>query len=118
MTARHARWIRRGALLACLLGLAALGAGWWAIGAAGDEQRPRAAAATATPPGTAKLPQLPDKMRPRVVEPQAGASGEAPDVPARDPGLSDQGPSPKRAASNAGRRPTGVLGEAAGGGPH
>ena len=90
MTARHTRWMRRSALLVCLLGLAVLGAGWLAIGAAGDAEQPRRVAKPAgTPAGAAKLPPLPAKLRPRVVQPEAGASGAAPQedaAPGTDPG--------------------------------
>jgi len=119
MTARHTRWMRRSALLFCLLGLGVLGGGWLAIGAAGDEQRTPAggkARASATPAGTAKLPPLPGKLRPRVVQPEAGATGagEEPE-PVTDPGLSDPGPKPTRAASAGGRRAGGVLRDAGSG---
>ena len=84
MTAR--RWMRRTAMLACLLGLAVLGAGWLAIGAVGkDEGREaRPAAAAPAPEGAAKLPPLPSKLRPKVVEPEAGA-GSAAEPAAVDP---------------------------------
>ena len=78
MTARHTRWMRRTAMLVCLLGCAALGAGWLAIGAAGEQQTrapARIVEVAGTPAATAKLPPLPAKLRPRVVEPEAGASG-------------------------------------------
>jgi hypothetical protein len=114
-----AAWLRRGALAAVLLGALVLVAGWVAIGAA-DEQETEARrdAARTAPEGSAKLPPLPAKLRPRVVEPEAGSvvSGveeEAP--PAADPGLSDPGPKPTRAASAGGRRPSGVLSGRAGG---
>jgi cell wall-associated NlpC family hydrolase len=108
--------MRRIALLVCLLGLAALGAGWLAIGAAGDEQGERAAGATAAPAGTSELPPLPARLRPRVVQPEAGASAVADEVaPAADPGLRDPGPKPTRAASSGGRRAGGVLRDAGGG---
>ena len=38
MMSRHTRWMRRTALLACLLGAAVIGGGYLAIGAAGDEK--------------------------------------------------------------------------------
>ena len=112
MTARHTRWMRRTAMLACLLGLAVLGAGWLAIGAAGkDEEREARPAAAATPEGAAKLPPLPSKLRPKVVEPEAGAgsAAEPPAAPVEDSGLDDPAPKPTRAASSGGRRLGGVL---------
>ena len=112
---RHTRLVRRTAMLVSLLGLAALCAGWLAIGAAGDEQRERAAGATAAPAGTSELPPLPAKLRPRVVQPEAGASGQDEDVPAIDPGLRDPSPKPTRAASSGGRRAGGVLRDAGAG---
>jgi len=98
------------------LALAALGAGGLAIGSAGGEPRgPRAAAAPAV---AAELPPLPAKLRPRVVQPEAGAVAEEEPAPAlaTDPGLEDPGPRPTRAASSGVRRPRGVLRDAAGGG--
>jgi hypothetical protein len=119
MRARHTRWMRRTALLACLLGAIVLGAGWLAIGAAGDDAPSHRADSSATPPGTAKLPPLPAKLRPKVVQPEAGAgSSAAADAPvSTDPGLSDAGPAPKAAASTGGRQLNGVL-RGAGGGVH
>jgi cell wall-associated NlpC family hydrolase len=111
--------MRRLAMVACLLGLAVLGAGWLAIGAAGDDQPARVVAPPAeTPAGTAELPPLPEKLRPKVVEPEAGASGSVEDevVPAADPDLEDPGPKPTPAASSGGRRQDGVLRDAGGGG--
>jgi hypothetical protein len=105
--------------MAVLLGAAVLGGGWLAIGAAGDDaarrgggERTRAEEQKAQ----SKLPPLPSKLRPRVVQPEAGAvsSGEAETV-APDPGLTNPGPKPTRAASTGGRRPTGVLSGRAGG---
>ena len=118
VTARDTRWMRRTALLVCLLGLAALGAGWLAMGAAGDAKPERIAGAAGTLAGTSELPPLPDKLRPRVVQPEAGASGgaEGEVAPGTDPGLDDPGPKPTQAASTGGRRPSGVLRDAGGGG--
>ena len=66
----------------------------------------------------AELPPLPAKLRPRVVQPEAGAVAEEEPAPAlaTDPGLEDPGPRPTRAASSGVRRPRGVLRDAAGGG--
>jgi cell wall-associated NlpC family hydrolase len=114
----NARWIRRGALAAVLLGAAVLVAGWVAIGAAGEQETEARRDAVRTVPGTSKLPPLPSKLRPRVVEPEAGSVASEPDEPAapeEDPGLSDPGPKPTRAASSGGRRPSGVLSGPSGG---
>ena len=126
MTARHTRWMRRTALVTAVLGLAVLAAGWMAIGAAGDGDgaAPRPAGSTvsdtaATEPGTSKLPPLPAKMRPKVVQPEAGATGvvaEAEEPVAADPGLRGDDPVPTGAASSGGTRASGVLGDAQGAG--
>jgi cell wall-associated NlpC family hydrolase len=111
MTSRHTRWMRRTALLACLLGAVVLAAGWLAIGAAGDDAPSARRAASSPAAGTSKLPPLPSKLRPKVVQPEAGAgsSPAAADEPASDPGLTDAAPAPKAAASTGGRRLNGVL---------
>ena len=99
-------------MLVCLFGLAALGAGWLAIGAAGGEKpAARAASPAGAPAGSSELPPLPAKLRPRVVQPEAGAAGAGVQevAPATDPGLADPGPKPTRAASSGGRRLNGVL---------
>ncbi len=120
MTARHTRWMRRTALLACLLGAIVLGAGYLAIGAAGEGSSSPRSLTGNTDSGkresAAKLPPLPKKLRARVVQPEAGAAGTGAPQPVRDPGLDDPGPKPTRAASSGGRRPTGVLAGAGGGG--
>jgi cell wall-associated NlpC family hydrolase len=123
MTARHTRWMRRTALLACLLGAAVLGGGYLAIGAAGDESRGTRSLTGDNPSAkayesTAKLPPLPKKLRARVVQPEAGAATPvAPAAePEQDPGLDDPGPKPTEAASSGGRRPSGLLGEGSGAG--
>ena len=116
MIARHTRRMR---VLVLLLGLAVIGVGWLAIGAAGDDGRAAAGSqvhADAPEPETADLPPLPSKMRPQVVQPEAGAEGSAPAPIAEDPGLATDAPRPTEAASTGGRRPSGVLGEAGGGG--
>ena len=78
------------------------------MGAAGDDA-PSAPKAASAPAGTSKLPPLPSKLRPKVVQPEAGAGSSAADEPVADPGLSDAGPAPKAAASTGGRRLNGVL---------
>ena len=110
--------MRRSALLACLLGAAVLVAGWLAIGAAGDDSGSKRAARTSQAPAAkADLPPLPSKLRPRVVEPQAGSTGggSTKQSAAADPGLTDPGPAPKAAASTGGRRLNGVLRDVGGG---
>ena len=100
--------MRRTALVTCLLGAAVLVAGYLAIGAAGDNV-PSQRASAPDAPGSSKLPPLPAKLRPKVVEPKAGSAGTAEAAPVTDPGLSDPGPTPKAAASTGGRRLGGVL---------
>jgi hypothetical protein len=95
--ARHTRWMRRGILLAFVVGVAALATGALALGSAGDERHgkpvPRVAQRAAS-----ELPPLP-KLRPKVVEPVAGDTAGAESAPVTDPGLEEVGPKPKRAAS-------------------
>jgi cell wall-associated NlpC family hydrolase len=77
--------------------LAVLAAGVTGCGAADEQAAPRSAAA-ATRPDT--LPPLPTTTRAKVVEPVAGAAGDATsDRPIADPGLQDVGPAPTGAAS-------------------
>jgi cell wall-associated NlpC family hydrolase len=108
--------MRRWALLSCLLGAAVLAAGWFAIGASSGESSPARAKVTREAVGGAKLPPLPKKLRPKVVEPEAGSSsGTAEPAPQDDPGLTDPGPAPTAPASTGGRRLNGVLRDAGGG---
>src|ERR687893_2009069 len=107
--AGHTRWVRRSATLVCILGLAALGAGWLAIGAAGDDAPVRRSAAAAKPAAakpaapkpaaTSKLPPLPTKLRPRVVQPEAGAGSEPEPEVVEDSGLDEPAPKPRQAVS-------------------
>jgi hypothetical protein len=95
---RHTHVMRRGVLLVLVAGLAALTAGGLSLSASGREgasAQPRAGARPA-----AELPPLP-KMRPKVVEPVAGGSSQA---PVTDPGLTDIGPKPDAPASAGARR--------------
>jgi cell wall-associated NlpC family hydrolase len=102
--------MRRSALLACLLGVALIGGGYLAIGAAGDGDKTHLTPAKREVRTQAQLPPLPKKLRARVVQPEAGATGAAPAAePERDPGLDDPGPKPTGPASSGGRRATGVL---------
>jgi hypothetical protein len=100
--------LRRSAIVACVLGAAVLVAGWLAMGASGDDASFTPRKAASTPSSTAKLPPLPKKLRPKVVQPEAGSADSA-DAPAPDPGLDEAGPAPKAAASTGGRRLNGVL---------
>jgi hypothetical protein len=91
----HTRLMRRSVLLVLAAGLAALTVGVLALGASGDEpvEEPQVHAVK-----KADLPPLP-KMRPKVVEPEAGDTAAA--APAEpDPGLTDAGPKPTRPASD------------------
>ena len=96
--------MRRGVLLSLVAGVAALAAGGFALSASGQEDAaaPRGAAA---PKAAADLPPLP-KMRPKVVEPVAGAAGGVAEAPVTDPGLTDVGPKPD--GGRLGRTPAGV----------
>ena len=109
MIRRHTRRMRRSALLACLLGLALIGGGYLAIGAAGEGEKQELTGKREVRT-QAQLPPLPKKLRARVVQPEAGATGAAAPVePEQDPGLDDPGPKPTGPASSGGRRATGVL---------
>jgi cell wall-associated NlpC family hydrolase len=106
--------MRRVAIIVCILGAAALAAGVLAIGAAGDDEP--APAAVAPKGDKSKLPPLPSKLRPRVVQPEAGAGTPAEEAEVvDDPGLDDPAPRPKQAASSGGRKLDGVLRGAGGG---
>jgi hypothetical protein len=94
---RHTRWMRRGATLALVAGVAALATGALALGAAGSEEPPPQPVPQARAAERAELPPLPE-MRPKVVEPVAGDSrGSAPAT--ADPGLEEVGPKPTKPAS-------------------
>jgi cell wall-associated NlpC family hydrolase len=86
--------------LALVAAVAALAAGGAALAASGDEPAPKKPQATAAAKRS-ELPPLP-KLRPKVVEPVAGATGA--DEAAPDPGLENAGPKPTQPAS-AGRKP-------------
>ena len=83
---------------------AALAAGVLALGASGDEQAAPKPAAKVQAAKRSELPPLP-KLRPKVVEPVAGASGPTAEA-AADPGLTEIGPKPTRPASAAKRHGT------------
>jgi cell wall-associated NlpC family hydrolase len=102
--------MRRIGLAATSAGLITLGAGYLALGAAGqDPSRPAAAAATrtplvATPTATEEavdLPPMPTNSRARAVTPEVGAEASPTDA-AADPGLGGTSDAkPTRAASSA-----------------
>jgi cell wall-associated NlpC family hydrolase len=97
--------MRRTLLIAACAGLALAGCG------AEDRARPAATTVQEQPAG---LPPLPDEMKPKVVEPVAGAAGGVvEEAPVRDPGLDDAGPVPTGPASGA-SKPTGTVAGARG----
>jgi cell wall-associated NlpC family hydrolase len=90
---RHTPRMRR-AILGAVAALALAAAG---CGASDEQAAPRAAAGAGKADA---LPPLPATMRPKVVQPVAGAGGGAvADAPLADPGLQDVGPAPTGAAS-------------------
>ncbi len=93
--------MRRIYLTATFAGLAALVAGWFALGAAGKDQpvRPRIVAAKKVE--DVQLPPLPTTAGGHAVQPVAGepTTSAADSVP--DPGLTDAGDAPTKAASKA-----------------
>jgi hypothetical protein len=101
--------MRRIWVAALVAGLASLAAGWFALGAAGNDRAPVArhapaavrAAATADP--DAGLPPLPSKTRARVVQPVAGGARSAGAAAAvtPDPGLTSADAKPTHAATQA-----------------
>jgi cell wall-associated NlpC family hydrolase len=100
--------MRRIWVAALVAGLASLAAGWFALGAAGDDRAPAPAAAraqvraTATADPDSGLPPLPTKSRARVVQPVAGGTGGSADAAvAPDPGLTSNDAKPTRAATRA-----------------
>src|SRR4051812_47968449 len=107
----HSGWMRRFALMATTAGLVTLGGGWYALGAAGQDQpaqQTAAAAAAKTPLVAPKsedevsLPPLPTSgSRAKAVEPVAGAAKSKADDAAVDPGLSATDAKPTHEASAA-----------------
>jgi hypothetical protein len=94
--------MRRSLVLVLAVALAALAVGGVALSASGDEtEAPPVERRAATP--RSELPPLPTKLRPKVVEPVAGATGNSDDYET-DPGLENAGPKPKGPASRGGRR--------------
>jgi hypothetical protein len=98
--------MRRGALLLLVAGVVALVAG----AASGREGRAPAARPLAAK-HAAEMPPLP-AMRPKVVEPVAGAGDARSSAPVTDPGLSDVGPKPTGPASAGTPRRGGWTGSA------
>jgi hypothetical protein len=92
--------MRRFVLAAVVAVVAALVAGWLALGASGDRHPAARASAAPTPAPAADLPPLP-RAHPRAVQPVAGQASAA---PAADPGLDDAGPAPTAAATSGVRR--------------
>jgi cell wall-associated NlpC family hydrolase len=98
--------MRRVALMATTAGLATLGGGYLALGAAGQDQpqpQPRAASApvvSAKAEDEVLLPPLPQGSRAKAVEPVAGAASSADEATA-DPGLTGTDATPTKAASAA-----------------
>jgi cell wall-associated NlpC family hydrolase len=98
--------MRRIAITATAAGLATLGGGWLALGAAGEEsaRKPPAARSALVAPAadeSLSLPPLPEASRARAVTPEAGAVGSADEVTAADPGLNASDSKPTREASSA-----------------
>jgi hypothetical protein len=102
--ARHTRRVK---WLVALAALAVCVGTWLAVGAAGSDAP---VVAKSAPTAAATLPPLPATMRPKVVEPVAGATGAVAEAPVQDPGLSDPGPAPTGAASAGARPSSGVQG--------
>jgi cell wall-associated NlpC family hydrolase len=95
--------MRRIYMTATIAGVAALVAGYFALGAAGNDQPARARiVAAAKPDVQVELPPLPKDSSAKAVQPVAGEPTAAADAAtAPDPGLSDAGDAPTRAASKA-----------------
>src|ERR1700742_1230931 len=95
--------MRRIYMTATIAGVAALVAGYFALGAAGKDQPAQARiVAAAKPDVQVELPPLPKDSSAKAVQPVAGeptAAAESGTAP--DPGLSDAGDAPTRAASKA-----------------
>jgi cell wall-associated NlpC family hydrolase len=93
--------MRRGALLILVCGVAAL-----VVASLSSGSEPKRTAQAAPQPEAdtaADLPPLPEKMRPKVVEPVAGNGGDA-ETPTTDPGLTEVGPRPTGPASAGAKR--------------
>jgi hypothetical protein len=93
--------MRRIALMATTAGLATLGGGWYALGAAGHDAPEPAALVAPKAEEEVSLPPLPQASRAKAVEPVAGAASTSADEAAADPGLSGTDAAPTKAASSA-----------------
>jgi cell wall-associated NlpC family hydrolase len=104
--------MRRRAVLATTGAVLVLAAGGLAIAAGQDAPGAGPRQAAAAPAGTADtLPPLPQQLRPKVVEPVAGAGGGAiAAAPVRDPGLDTPAPAPTGPASGAAKSGNGFAG--------
>jgi hypothetical protein len=91
--------MRRIYFAAVAAGLAALVAGWLALGASGHARSEAHAAATPAATPAADLPPLPKKTDPHVVQPVAGNATPSGTATAPDPGLSTADSAPTRAAT-------------------
>ena len=90
--------------MATTAGLALLGAGYLALGAAGQDQPVVPAAATIVAPKSdepVSLPPLPEGSRAKAVEPVVGGSSAGEDAATADPGLTGNDAAPTKAASSA-----------------
>jgi hypothetical protein len=97
--------MRRIATAATVAGLATLGAGWFALGATGQDVAAKPASSPLVAPVKGdegvSLPPLPQDSRAKAVTPEAGAAAGADDLAAADPGLTATDGKPTRAASAA-----------------
>jgi hypothetical protein len=95
--------MRRVYMTAIFAGLAALIGGYFALGAAGKDKPARSKmVAAAKPDVQVELPPLPKGTSAKAVQPVAGQpTTQADSSTAPDPGLSDAGSAPTRAASKA-----------------
>jgi cell wall-associated NlpC family hydrolase len=95
--------MRRGVLLVLLAGVAVL-----VVAALSSGREPKQApAAKPVTEEAADLPPLPEKMRPKVVEPVAGSGGTSEET-VTDPGLENVGPKPTGPASAGTKRQGGA----------
>jgi hypothetical protein len=94
--------MRRIYLSATIAGVAALTAGWFALGAAGKDPASATRTAAAKQAQDVELPPLPKDSTAKAVQPVAGEPTAAADAStAPDPGLTDAGSAPTHAASAA-----------------
>ena len=94
--------MRRIYLSALFAGLAAVAAGWFALGAAGkDAAKPASPVVAKAPKEQVELPPLPTQSAAKAVQPVAGEPTTSADSVAPDPGLNDAGDAPSAPASKA-----------------